>query len=294
MLQYQLTNRVVRRSFKLVSDHPHTGGSDLTGFSIWASGFSLKGSHLCPSRGSRSTRWPPPPFLELVPTICMDRKQVQSLFGNTYNLKIEYWGMAYAIAQARVSNMDGRRSRGQDRGDANIIIDVQGAMGELLLRKIMRQTNAEFDHFISLDIPKGGDCILPHMVIDAKMALVQNRYLYMAINKAKHEKCVVDAYACFLAELWGDSVQCSKLVPYNAVEGWPEKKLRKAGSVAKVMRLDQFSHTYCKQALHTTMRYPLNEVVKASQSRLVRMMLDRVEKGLPRRICEAINCDWFT
>jgi hypothetical protein len=191
-------------------------------------------------------------------------------FGSNRPITPDQWAYAVLLGRARtISNKD--RAPGSDRdADGNEEVDLHGALGELVLRGIVRRLpgfeqaarymeNHMFRKGGGSDV-KGPDLLFADhgtdVGIDVKTFDCREYKRYFAINDNKHHElqgqCV--GYMGLICPPYAHTACITRLIPYDAVSTWDVRQLRKdkngkrRGTPSRNLEIDVVMRQYTASA----------------------------------------------
>ena len=180
-------------------------------------------------------------------------------------VEARHWAWARFLGEARTASNDDRRASRSDRGRFNTQVDLLGALRELfLLRAAQAAKRSEEavaymrDHLYR---EEGGGGIegrdirfLDHdtnetLELDVKTFDCGPNKKYLAINDNKHRQLggQCSYYLCVVAPRFGSRMAVARLVPYEQVQEWPAKELRRGGSASRNFPIERFLETYFRR-----------------------------------------------
>lgn len=173
-------------------------------------------------------------------------------------LSLDDWAHAWLLGRAREVSNNGRRAPSQHRYEFATHVDLQGAIGELILLSSVERSshhkNALAYMVGHLFHPNGGAGVAGpdlwfsdedsgvNIGIDAKTFDCAPNKKFLAINNAKHSQLrgQCSAYFCAFVPSFGRYAAISRLVPYSDVENWNAKPLRAGGTPSRNLALNNF------------------------------------------------------
>lgn len=173
----------------------------------------------------------------------MTRAELEEKLNTSRSLTIRQWACALLLGRARtLSNR--RRHKSSDRSESNWVVDLYGALGELVLYSIVRRLPASEEavryllNHIFLETG-GKGAVGPDLLfsegqqqigIDAKTFNCKTKNRFFAINDNKHQhlagQCL--GYVGLICPLWGRLAYVTSVIPYDDVSSWSCGQLRKS------------------------------------------------------------------
>jgi hypothetical protein len=172
----------------------------------------------------------------------MTRVELEEKLNTCRSLTIRQWACALLLGRARTLS-NPRRHKGSDRRESNGLVDLYGALGELVLYSIVRSCpNSEkaVDYILNhIFLETGGKGVKgPDLLfiegplrigIDAKTFNCKLKNRFFAINDNKHQhlagQCL--GYMGLICPLWARRACITSLIPYEDVSSWRCEQLRK-------------------------------------------------------------------
>jgi hypothetical protein len=218
----------------------------------------------------------------------MTRAELEKELNTCRPLTIRQWACALLLGHARTLSNPWRHE-GADRNESNWLVDLYGALGELVLYNIVRRlpdsesaVNYVLNH-IFLETggkeAKGPDLLFAEgplqIGIDAKTFNCKPNNRFFAINGKKHQhlagQCL--GYVGLICPLWGRSACITSLIPYEDVSTWASKQLRKnekgkRGSPSRNLDITEAMRLYTRGSYDIDANrrdaHPQNEVWQAA------------------------------
>lgn len=192
----------------------------------------------------------------------MTLTDLEARLGQNISLSTTQWAFAWLLGEAR-RRSNRARARTSDRGaSGNEAVDLNGALGELLLFGMMRElgdSDAVEHSRRQLYIADGGRAasgpdvsfteLGRHIGIDVKTFDCSPNKRFFAINDNKHEQlrnqCI--GYIGLVCPAFAASACLTRVIPYSDVSRWERRILRANGTASRNLPIEELMRLYCSE-----------------------------------------------